>query len=81
MCAMRLVTVTPTPTLPPPLRGSDSWSNSVYGRTVSFARRTGTCVACGRIAHPFRTDAAAREYETSATCQRCQDRLWTREGQ
>lgn len=50
----------------------DAYANAVYGRNVSSAVASGTCVSCGTDAHPFgNRTAAAAAYPRVGLCERC----------
>ena len=51
----------------------DSYTNETYGRPVSSAIVSGTCVVCERTPQPFSTPVAGRAYRQSGLCERCQD--------
>ena len=51
----------------------DSYANATYGRSISSSVASGTCVSCGRSAHPFKTAEAEAEYPAVGLCERCQD--------
>jgi len=52
----------------------DTYANETYGRSVSTAVATGTCVACGRTAHPFGSPDSTDAYVRWGLCEPCQAR-------
>lgn len=53
---------------------------AAFGRILSTARKTGTCVKCGEEALPkCYSEAGRKEYEVSALCEECFDSLFSDE--
>lgn len=52
-------------------------SRSDYRDIYAKAKRTATCIRCGRPAREFCDASAHLEYRISALCQRCQDVFFT----
>ncbi len=57
---------------------SEFFSDVRYQENLAAAKATGTCVLCNKPANAFRTLPAKIEYEVSAICQQCQDKLFSR---
>lgn len=51
----------------------DSYANETYGRPVSSAVVSGTCVACGGRVQKMTTPTGARAYSQTGLCERCQN--------
>ena len=50
----------------------DSYSNETYGRPVSSAIVSGSCVSCEGTTQAFSTPAAGRAYRQNGLCEPCQ---------
>lgn len=57
----------------------DLFSDAKYEANHLSARSTNTCILCGKPAKSFRDSSARLEYNISALCQDCQDRLFNRD--
>ena len=57
----------------------DSGYQAEFGITVEGAHADGIC-ACCRKPPTFHTEAGAREYQISALCEPCFDKLFPEEG-
>ena len=54
------------------LKMLDTYANATYGRDISSAISTSTCVRCDEPVHPFTSFQAADRYPKVGLCERCQ---------
>jgi len=54
----------------------DALLSAVLGKDRTVTIITDTCGACSGPAKEFKNEISKREYEISALCQKCQDRVW-----
>jgi hypothetical protein len=52
----------------------DSYANDTYGRSISSAVASGTCVRCSTKVEPFATTKAGVEYARDGLCDGCRSR-------
>jgi hypothetical protein len=54
----------------------DIFNRGDYKSLYFKAKRTRTCLVCGRQAHAFRCESSRLEYDVSALCEQCQEKYF-----
>lgn len=54
----------------------DQLAQSLFGATVTDAEQRKICVKCKASAEHFKDATSAKEYQISALCQTCQDKIF-----